>query len=122
MVLQKAVNNLKDRPKDEKKVVAGGIAITVIVVLFFAWAILFLKKIQSGTQQLEFGGGAQENFLPDAVREAQKNLQNSFSNTDELNAIREQSVLQQLEAQGAVQLSGSAPEETDPFKSPGTGY
>ena len=121
MVIQKAVSNLKDRPKDEKKVVAGGIAITVIIVLFFGWAILFLKKIQSGSENLEFGGGAQDAFLSDAVREAQKNLQNNFSNTDELKAIREQSTSQQLERQGSVQLSDSEP-DTDPFKSPGSGY
>ena len=108
MVLQKAqnaVSNLKDRPKDERKVVAGGIAIAVIAVLFFGWVILFLKKIQTGGQQLEFSSGAQDEFLSDAVRQAQIDLQNSFSNIDELNEIRAQAVSRQLQSEGTVQLS-----------------
>ena len=47
MVLQNAVNNLKERPRDEKKVIAGGVAIAVIVILFLVWAFLFFKKIQN---------------------------------------------------------------------------
>jgi len=50
MVLQKTVDNLKARSKDERKVIAGGVAIAVIAVLFLGWAFLFLKKIQSGNQ------------------------------------------------------------------------
>jgi len=122
MVIQKAVDNLKGRPKDEKKVVAGGIAIAVIGVLLFAWAILFLKKIQSGTQDLEFVSGAQDAFLSETVREAQQSLQDSFSNIDELEAIREQSASNQSGDEGTVQLSGQDGGGTDPFESPSTGY
>lgn len=47
MALLNAVNNLKERPRDEKKVIAGGVAIAVIIVLFLTWAVLFFKKIQN---------------------------------------------------------------------------
>ena len=115
MVLQKAVDNLKDRPKDERKVIAGGIAITIIAVLFFVWAILFLKKIQSGTQQLEFGGGAQDEFLSESVREAQKDLEEMFTNTGELESIREESTARQLQDVNAGQQPDSGSDTSDPF-------
>ena len=109
---QNAVSNLKDRPKDEKKVVAGGIAIAVVVVLFFTWAIFFLKKIQSGEQQLEFGGGAQDEFLPGSVRDAQQAILNDNPRQDELETARQQSIERrsqvQTSGQGQVDLSDDA--------------
>ena len=117
MVLQKALDSAKDRPKDEKKVIAGGIAIFVVVALFFGWAILFLKKIQSGEQRLEFGGGAQDEFLPESVRQAQKNLMEGFSNLEELEAIRAESTARQVESGGGVPDTG-APGSGDPFVLP----
>ena len=115
MVLQKAVDNLKDRPKDERKVIAGGIAITIIAVLFFVWAILFLKKIQSGTQQLEFGGGAQDEFLSESVREAQKDLEEMFTNTGELESIREESTSRQFQEVNGEQQPDTGADSPDPF-------
>ena len=50
MVIQKAIDNLKDKPKDDRKAVAGGIAIAVVVILFFGWAFIFFKNIQRGAQ------------------------------------------------------------------------
>lgn len=47
MVLQNTVNNLRERPRDERKVIAGVTAITVIAVLFIGWAVFFFKKIQN---------------------------------------------------------------------------
>ncbi len=38
-------SSLQDKPKDEKTVIAGGIAVTVVAVLLLAWGIWFLKKI-----------------------------------------------------------------------------
>src|SRR3989338_9086838 len=114
---QNAVSNLKDRPKDEKKVVAGGIAIAVVVVLFFTWAIFFLKKIQSGEQKLEFGGGAQDEFLPESVRQAQQNIMEGFSNLEELEAIRNESTGRQVEGGGIPLDTGGG---DDPFGTPGT--
>ena len=117
MVLQRALDSAKDRPKDEKKVIAGGIAIFVVVALFFGWAIFFLKKIQSGEQRLEFGGGAQDEFLPESVRQAQQNIMEGFSNLEELEAIRNESTGRQVEG-GGIPLDTGGGE--DPFGTPGT--
>jgi len=123
MVMQKAqdaVGNLKDRPKEDKKVIAGGIAIMVIVALFFVWAILFLKKIQNGDQKLELQVGAEGEFLSDSVRQAQSDLQTMFSNTDELNAAREQVNSQQYQSQGVSQpVDYTGQDQQNPF-TPGT--
>ena len=62
MVIQKTLNNLKDKPKDDKKVVAGGIAILVMAVLFVGWAFLFIKKLQRGDATMQIGGTPQDEF------------------------------------------------------------
>ncbi len=49
MVVQKAINNLKEGPKEDKVAVAGGIAVSVVAVLLIAWAIFFFRSIQGGT-------------------------------------------------------------------------
>lgn len=46
MVVQKTINNLKDRPKDERQVVAIGFAGTVVLVLIVAWGFFFLKSLR----------------------------------------------------------------------------
>jgi len=91
MVIQKTIDNLKDKPNDEKKVVAGGIAIAVVAILFFGWAFLFFKKVQRGEIAPSLGGGAQSEFDFSSVREAQQQLLEDVSTFDELRNVREQS-------------------------------
>ena len=92
MVVQKALNNLKEGPKEDKVVVASGIAISVVVVLLAAWAIYFFHGIQRGTQQVNLGGGAQDQFVPAGVTQANQQLQQEFgSTTQELQDIQNQS-------------------------------
>lgn len=96
MVVQKTIDNLKERPKDEKTAVAGGIAITVVLILFIGWGFLFIKKIQKGGELRDLGSGAQEEFNFSSVKEAQKQLQDNFQYTaDELRKIRESAVSDQ---------------------------
>lgn len=115
MVIQKTIDNLKEKPKDERKVVAGGIAIMIMTILFIGWVFLFFKKIQHGGD-LQLGGGAQEEFNFSSVREAQRELMEGFSVFDELRAVREQSAERyQLPVQEDSELS-----ETDPFGLPST--
>ena len=110
MALQKEEDNLKDKSNDDKKVVAGGIAISIVILLFAGWAILFLKKIQNGGKLQPLGGGAQDEFLGSAVREAQSSLMRDFSDVDELRQMRDQI---------GQQYQGSASEQdvqqSDPF-------
>jgi len=99
-MVQQTINNLKERPKDERKTVAGGIAIMVIVVLMAAWMILFFKKIQSGSQQVNLDFGAQNEFNPSAVQQAQKTIQNSNGQTpDDLYNIRNDAAASQIQDQ-----------------------
>ncbi|OGG58038.1 hypothetical protein A2853_00910 [Candidatus Kaiserbacteria bacterium RIFCSPHIGHO2_01_FULL_55_17] len=94
MAIKDTVGSLKERPKDEKKAIAGGIAIAVVVVLLAGWAILFFKKIQRGAELQQLGSGAQEEFDFQSVRDAQQELMQSFSDTNELLEARDQSAQQ----------------------------
>ncbi len=119
MVIQKAIDNLKDKPKDDRKAVAGGIAFALLAILFFGWAFFFFKKIQRGAQSQQLGGGAQDEFNPSSVREAQQQLMQGFSDTNELRAVRDQSG--QQSQQGATQQEYQET-PTDQFGQPNTGY
>jgi hypothetical protein len=46
MVVQKSINNLKERPKDERQVVAIGFAGVVVLILVVAWGFFFLKDLR----------------------------------------------------------------------------
>ena len=99
MALTKSISDLKSGPKEDKVAVASGIAITVVVVMLVAWAIIFFKKIQSGAQRVNLGGGAQDQFNLTGVKQAQEALKNAYSNTtSELNDIRNASASGQLDA------------------------
>ncbi len=122
MVVQKAIDNLKDRPKDERKVVAGGIAITVVVVLLIAWTILFFKRIQSGSQNLNLDSGAQAEFNPTATMQAQEAIkQSSGQAPDDLYNLRNDAAAQQLQGQQQTQVQPSSGGATDQFGQP-SGY
>jgi hypothetical protein len=62
MVIQRTVESLRERPRDERKAVAGGIAIGIVAILFFGWAFLFFKDIQRDTQFSSF-----ETIVPEEV-------------------------------------------------------
>lgn len=117
VVIQKTVDSLKDRPKDERKAVAGGIAIFIIAVLLLGWAILFFRKIANGTQQVNFDSGAQAEFNPSNVTAAQQQIQSQSSsqNTNDLYQIRNDSASQQGTQQLQIQqVQGN----TDGFGNP----
>jgi|SRR3989344_939391 len=118
MVIQKAVDNLKEKPKEDRKAIAGGIALTVVVLLLVGWAFLFFKKIQRGAELQQLGGGAQEEFDFSSVREAQRELMEGFSDIDELRAVREQSAEQYQPAP----LPENYQEDADPFSQPGASF
>ena len=50
MVVQRTIDNLKERPKHERKAVASWIAIGLIIILLVGWAIVFFSRIRSATQ------------------------------------------------------------------------
>lgn len=93
MVVQKTIDNLKGRPQDERTAVAGGMASLVVVLLLIAWGILFFRRIQNGSQQVDLGG-VQDQFNMQQVRDAQQQMQQQVqaqfgSTTQELIQIRD---------------------------------
>jgi len=106
MVIQKTVDNLKERPKDERKAVAAGLAITIMGILFFGWAFLFLKKLQKNGAEGSFRSGAQEAFNFDSIKEAQDQIMKGFDGNDELRQVRDEGAPQDANLQGTVQSDG----------------
>lgn len=43
--MQQTIDKLKEKPKEQKTAVAGGIAVTVVVILLIGWGFFYLKKI-----------------------------------------------------------------------------
>jgi len=105
VVLDKAVDNLKERSKDERQVVAGGVAVTVVVILLIGWAVLFFKRIQAGSQQVNFESGAQEEFNFSSTREAQEAIQNYDSQSGEdLYRLRDDAAANELRGEQQIYL------------------
>lgn len=121
-MLQKTLDNLKDKPKDDKVAVASGIAVSVVVILFVGWAIFFFRNIQKNSQNLNFTSGTgQSGFDFTSTKDAQAQLQKQRgSGASDLEEIREQSAggSTLMQEQTTVDVSGSA----DQFGTPDSGY
>lgn len=118
MVVQKTISNLKERPKDERKAVAGGIAIFIVVVLLLAWGFLFIRRIQNGTQQITIDSGAQSEFNFQNVKAAQQAIEKSQdAQTIELYQIRDDNAAQQIGAGQSVYIQ-EVGQGTDAFGNP----
>ena len=82
MVLQKAVNHLRNRPRDERRATALSVAILIVALLFVGWAILFFKKVKSSSVRIEsIGASVNSKFDLSAVQEAQRQFVDGYSNT-----------------------------------------
>jgi hypothetical protein len=118
VVLQKAIDKAKAQEPEDKKLIAGGIAAMVVVILVVAWGLLFLKKIQRGVQTVDLSAGAQDEFNFTSVREAQRAIQDSFQYTDEeLRTVRDSAIERQLPAGVEGFETPGAPGPADQFGS-----
>lgn len=48
-MIRKLIDVLKDRPPDERRAIAGWVAVTVVAALSIVWAIYFVKRISNIT-------------------------------------------------------------------------
>lgn len=105
MVVQRTVDNLKQRPDDEKKAVAGGIAVLVVAVLFAGWAFFFFRSVKNGSIQVDLSSGTQQEFNFSSTVEAQKALEAQYGDkTSELMQLRQNAAANQA-GQGSAQAS-----------------
>ena len=81
MVIQKAVNNLKEGPKEDKVAVASGIAMSVVIILLVGWAFFFLRNLARNSHDIRLEASPQDSFNFPGVSEAQKALQQGLSDT-----------------------------------------
>ena len=92
MVVQRTLDNLKDKPHDEKKAVAGGIAIAIVVILLVGWGFLFLRKIQSGGDipSLEGSTVPEDQLNAAFIKQTQEQLTQYYqSSQEQLRGIRD---------------------------------
>ncbi len=47
MVVQQKIDQLKGASHEEKRAVASGVAVSVVIVLIIAWGFLFMRKIRN---------------------------------------------------------------------------
>ena len=74
MALQQKLSDLKDRPHDDKKAVASGIAIFVVIVLIVGWGFLFLRKVRTTSlPSLENGTVPTDQFDFNLIRDTERN-------------------------------------------------
>jgi len=122
-MVAKALDNLKDGPKEDKVAVASGIAVSVVVVLLVAWGIIFFHNIQKGTQQVNLSSGAQDQFNFTSTTQAQQQLQQDFANPNSgLSQLPQDAAQQQLNAQQQMPVQQTQSGGTDQFGSPNMGY
>ena len=117
MVLQSAVDNLKDKPHDEKKAVASGIAIGVVIILLVGWGFLFLRKIQKGTMPTLQGSAVPQDQIDSSfIKQTQQQINQYYQNSqDQLKDIRDTSAQNQVGASGQNAQSVDANGGSDQF-------
>lgn len=112
MVVRNAIDNLKDKPHDEKKAVASGIAIGIVIILLIGWGFLFLRKIQRGTiPQLEGGAVPQDQVNTGFLQQTQQQINSMYQDSaSQLQQIRDASI--QSQTQSTTQNSESIPADS----------
>lgn len=118
MVLQQKLNNLKERPHEDKRAVAGGIAIAIVVILIVAWGFLFLRKVRnSDLSSLENTAIPTDQFDLDLIRNTERD-QAIYDYEQDIRNLRDTAAQGQIEYQ-ASGAGSVAPDAPDDFGSSG---
>jgi hypothetical protein len=93
MVLQKTVENLKARPRSERRAIARVTALAVVALLFIGWVILFFNNIrENGIQIQPIDIPVQEALNTPQAVEARMQIRNSIGEVqDTLRAAQQNS-------------------------------
>lgn len=47
MVLQRTIDNLRERPKDERRAVALGVSAVTVILLLLGWGVFFVRNLST---------------------------------------------------------------------------
>jgi hypothetical protein len=91
MVVEKTLNNLREKPHNEKTAVAGGIAVAVVIILLVGWGFFFLRKVQrESVRTLEGTAVPSDQFNLDLIRDTERQLSEMYENSaEELRGLRD---------------------------------
>jgi hypothetical protein len=91
MVVKRTINNLRERPKDERTAIAASIAIGVMVILFIGWLVYFFHELR--TTPAPNLQAATDSLNSSGLSQAQQQMQQAYGSTTQF-----------IEAQGSIQL------------------
>ena len=113
--MKETVQNLKDRPKEDRVAVAGGMAIMVMVLILVVWGYIFLQKLAHG-EPIETNWGPREDVVDlSGLKEATEQFNKTYNNTqDELRQIRDTAARVELDRLQVKSTSGNQ-ESSDVF-------
>lgn len=78
MILQNTISNLRERSPDERKTIAGIVAIGVVTVLFIGWAFIYFHKIQNRSIEVPITAKEDAENLTASANDAWQNLVSGF--------------------------------------------
>jgi hypothetical protein len=91
MVLEKTLNNLRERPQNERTAIAAWIAIGVVAILFVGWLIYFLHTI--ATTPPPNLQSTEDSLSSSGIPQAAEQMQQAYGSTTQF-----------IQAQGTIEL------------------
>ncbi len=89
--MKETIDKLKERPKDERTAVAGGVAALVALLLLVGWGFFFLKRIVRGESVPTTWGVRSDIINTPTLRGAADEFEEQFySAAEELKLLRDQ--------------------------------
>lgn len=117
MAVHEKFNHLKDASHEDKKAVASGIAIGVVVVLIVAWGFLFLRNVRNADiRSLQNTAVPTDQFNFNLIRDTERN-QAIYDPEQDIRNLRDSAAENQDRYQ--VSTSGGGGYEQDDFGSSG---